>query len=663
MCGIAGFYNYRTSDADRTNTLRHMLTRIKHRGPDESGIYLDTSVGLGSVRLSIIDLSTGTMPLATEDGSCWIVFNGEVFNYLELKQELEEKDHHFETHSDTEVIVHLYQEYGPTFVQKLNGQFAIAIWDKNKQELFLARDRVGIRPLFYTRVGETLVFASEIKALPEFPGVAFKLSPKNLSQYFTFWTSLSPNTAFEGIYEVPPGSYLRINKNGLEVTKYWKLPLHKPDSYQYKTLDEAAEAFEFLFSDAIKLRLRADVQVAAYLSGGIDSSVTTSFIKQISPENLRTFSIGFTEKDYDESSYQNIAANYFETEHSSVVCSSKDIAKHFKEVVWHTEAPLLRTAPTPMGLLAKSVRDQKIKVVITGEGADELLGGYNIFKETKIRHFWAKDPQSKYRSLLLKKLYPYLPQMKNANNNVLKMFFGYKLRETESPVYSHLLRWQNTSRINNYLSEDYKATIGDYNAVRDYENQLGTSLEGYDYLSKAQWIELNLFMSGYLLSSQGDRMGMAHSIEGRYPFLDHRIIEFCMSLDPDLKLKGLNEKYLLKKMMKGRLPDAILERSKQAYRAPIKSVFISESMPPDLKSMLSEAGIASSGIFNPDHVASLLKKMNTSELVSEVDNMALTAILSTQMLHDLFVKRSIAPLAESDLITLTKTIKEPFLNN
>lgn len=658
MCGIAGFYNHTTSKASRNNTLRRMLTRIKHRGPDESGIYLSEKIGLGSVRLSIIDLSTGTMPLSNEDESLWIVFNGEIFNYIELKEELGSKGHTFNTSSDTEVIIHLYQEYGPEFIKKLNGQFAIAIWDKNKQELFLARDRVGIRPLFYTQVGETFVFASEMKALLEFPGVSFSLSPKNLSQYFTFWTSLSPNTAFEGIYEVPPGSYLRINETGRQETNYWKLPLHKPTGYKYHTIEEAAEAFELLFSDAVKLRLRADVQVAAYLSGGIDSSVTTSFIKKISPENLRTFSIGFKEKDYDESSYQSIAADYFKTEHSSIVCSSEEIAEHFKEVVWHTEAPLLRTAPTPMSLLAKSVRDQNIKVVITGEGADELLGGYNIFKETKIRRFWAKDPQSKYRSLLLKKLYPYLPQMKNANNNVLKMFFGYKLTETESPVYSHLLRWQNTSRINNYLSEAFKTEIGNYNAVKDYENQLGSSLDGYDYLTKAQWIELNLFMSGYLLSSQGDRMGMAHSIEGRYPFLDHRIIEFCMSLDPDLKLHGLNEKYLLKKMMKGRLPDAILNRSKQAYRAPIKSVFISEKIPPYLECMLSKEAIEASGIFNPEHVASLMIKMRTSDLVSEVDNMALTAILSTQILHDQFVKRSIVTLKDNDLITLNKTIEE-----
>src|SRR5690606_25205026 len=293
--------------------------------------------------------------------------------------------------------------------------------------------------------------------------------------------------------------------------KYWELPLVKPKEYKYTSIGEAAKEFESIFSDAVTLRLRADVQVAAYLSGGLDSSITTSFIKGISPENLRTFSIGFTEKDYDESAYQNVAADYFKTEHSSIMCGPEDIAENFKSVVWHSEAPLLRTAPAPMGLLAKSVRDQGIKVVITGEGADELLGGYNIFKETKIRRFWAKDPGSKYRPLLLKKLYPYLPQMNKANNNVLKMFFGYKLNETASPIYSHLLRWNNTSRIKNYLSQEYRDTIGDYDPIKQIEEKLGDKLNGLDSLTKAQWIELNIFMSGYLLSSQGDRMGMANS--------------------------------------------------------------------------------------------------------------------------------------------------------
>ena len=656
MCGIAGFFQFNDTVDVKKHTLRKMLTRIRHRGPDQSGVYVSEGVGLGSVRLSIIDLSSGTMPLATTDESKWIVFNGEIFNYIELREELVAKGHTFKTSSDTEVIVHLYEEYGPEFLQKLNGQFAIAIWDINKRELFLARDRVGIRPLYYTEVDESFVFGSEIKAITEFPGVNPKISPKALAEYYTFWTSMSPNTAFEGIYEVPPGTYMKIDANGHTSTKYWELPITKPEDYKYNNLEEASAKFEEIFADAVKLRLRADVQVAAYLSGGIDSSVTTSFIKDISPDNLRTFSLGFTEKDYDESSFQNIAAKYFDTEHSSVMCGPQDISKNFKSVIWHSEAPLLRTAPTPMSLLAKSVRDENIKVVITGEGADELLGGYNIFKEAKIRHFWSKDPDSKYRPLLLKGLYPYLPQISKAKGSMLKMFFGYKLNETKSPIYSHLLRWNNTSRIKNYLSQSNREKIKGYDPVADFEKKLEPKLEGYDYLTKAQFIELNIFMSGYLLSSQGDRMGMANSIEGRYPFLDHRVIEFAMSLNPDLKLNGLNEKYLLKKMMKGRLPEPILNRPKQAYRAPIRSTFISDDLPEYLKTMLSEETIKEFGIFNPDHVNSLLGKMKKSGHVSEIDNMALTAILSTQILHDLFVNKSMPELQENELVQLDKEI-------
>ena len=656
MCGISGFYNCNLSPDNKADTLRRMLTRIKHRGPDESGIYVSNNIGLGSVRLSIIDLATGTMPLPNANNSLWIVFNGEIFNHIELREELLAKNHTFKTQSDTEVIVHLYEEYGPEFLNKLNGQFAIAIWDKTKQELFLARDRVGIRPLFYTTIGNTFVFASEIKSFLEFPEFHPKISEKTLSEYFTFWTSLSADTIFEGVSELPPGSYMTINARSKSIKTYWTLPITKPNAYEFNTAKEAAETFETIFTDAVKLRLRADVPVAAYLSGGLDSSITTAFIKKISPNNLRTFSIGFTEKDFDESSYQNIARDYFETQHSSVTCSPKDISDSFKAVVWHAEAPLLRTAPTPMNLLAKSVRAQNIKVVITGEGADELFGGYNIFKETKIKHFWAKDPQSKYRPLLLKKLYPYIPQISKANNNILKLFFGYKLSETSSPIYSHLLRWNNTSRINNYLSKPYQEVISNYHPISKIEDQLKDQLNGYDYLTKAQWIEINFFMSKYLLSSQGDRMGMANSIEGRYPFLDHRVIEFCMTLNPDLKLKGLNEKYLLKYMMKDRIPDAILNRSKQAYRAPIRSTFFSEEMPPYLSSMLSEENITGYGIFNLDFVNQLINKMKLNKQVSEIDNMAITAVLSTQILYDLFINKSIPKLQEHELVVLNKTI-------
>ncbi|MFV0571241.1 MAG: asparagine synthase (glutamine-hydrolyzing) [Xanthomarina gelatinilytica] len=657
MCGIAGFYGD-INKKQSVSTLKHMLTRIKHRGPDQSGVYVSDYVGLGSVRLSIIDLSSGTMPISSQDNSLWIVFNGEIYNHMELREDLIQKNHSFKTRSDTEVILHLYEEYGPECLKKLNGQFAIAIWDKHKEELFLARDRVGIRPLFYTQTKSAFVFASEIKAFMEYPEVSLKFSNKALSEYVTFWTALSPNTVFDDVFEVPPGTYMLVNHKGIKSNTYWELPIVKPNAYKYTTVEEATTAFENIFLDAIKLRLRADVPVAAYLSGGIDSSITTSFIKQVSPNKLKTFSIGFTETDFDESAYQNIAASYFKTEHSSVTFSEQDISNYFKEVVWFAEAPLLRTAPTPMGLLSKNVRDHNIKVVITGEGADELLGGYNIFKEAKIKHFWAKDPQSKLRPLLLKRLYPYLPQINKASSNMLKMFFGYKLTETDSPIYSHLLRWHNTSRIKNYFSDTIKETIKDYDPIADVEAKLESKLSGCDYLTKAQWLEIHLFMSGYLLSSQGDRMGMANSIEGRYPFLDHRVIEFCMALHPDLKLHGLNEKYLLKKMMNDRLPDAILNRSKQAYRAPIRSLFASEALPEHLKTMLSEQCLTEFGVFNVEHVKTLLSKIISNKGVSEMDNMAITAVLSIQVLYDLFIKKSIPNISESELIILDKIIIE-----
>lgn len=656
MCGIAGFFE--GVNEDSPSVIRRMLTRIVHRGPDQSGIYISDKIVLGSVRLSIIDLQSGTMPISDEDESMWIVFNGEIFNYIELKDELLKKGYHFKTTSDTEVIVNLYKEYGYEFVHKLNGQFAIAIWDKINEELLLIRDRVGIRPLFYTKFNNVFLFASEIKSFLEYPGINLKIDPKSIAQFFTFWTSLTPNTVFENVFEVSPGSMIIINKKGETKKTYWELPIYKPREYKYREVDKAAVEFEKVFNDAVRLRLRADVPVAAYLSGGIDSSVTTCFIKNLSPHNLKTYSVGFDEKEFDESSYQKIASDFFKTNHHNITCTSKDISSNFKNVVWHTETPLLRTAPTPMKILSKSVKDDKTKVVITGEGADELLGGYNIFKETKIRQFWAKDPKSVYRPLLLKKLYPYLPQFKDANNNVLKMFFGYRLNETSSSVYSHMLRWNNTSRIKGFLSNDFKKNIGDYNPVNELESNLNKKLEDYDYLTKAQWIELNIFMSGYLLSSQGDRMAMANSVEGRYPFLDHRVIELCMSMHPDIKLKILNEKYLLKILMKGKLPKEILERSKQAYRAPIKSTFASERIPEDVLGMISEDKIIQFGIFDYNKVKSLWEKIISNKQVSEIDNMAITAIISTQLLYDQFINRNIIKLDKKKLIQLDKIVDE-----
>lgn len=655
MCGIAGFISNKEKE-EGADILRHMLTRIKFRGPDQSGIYLSNDVGLGSVRLSILDIEGGTMPLSNDARTLWIVYNGEVFNYLELKNDLITKGHTFNTTCDTEVILHLYEEYGTECLNMLNGQFAIAIWDTRKKELFLARDRVGIRPIFYSMSNNGFVFASEIKAIFEYPTIRPKLSSKALSQIFTFWTTITPNTVFENIFEVSPGHYLLINENGIQDHTYWELPVYKPEEYLNISLEESIEQFDELFSDSVRLRLRADVVVGAYLSGGIDSSVTTSYVKKIMRDNIKTFSIGFSNKAYDESSFQNIATDFFKTDHKSITCSEDDIARKFPETIWFAETALLRTAPSPMYLLSQLVRENNIKVVITGEGADELLGGYNIFKEAIVRQFWAKYPLSKYRPLLLKKLYPYLPHMNSMNEIGLRLFFGYKLEETQSPIYSHLLRWNNTSHIKNYFSRYMKDNLVNYDPIEEYSNKISKKLDGVDMLSRAQWIEMNLFMSGYLLSSQGDRMAMAHSVEGRYPFLDHRIIDFCMKLPPKYKLNGLNEKYLLKEMMTGKIPDQILNRPKQPYRAPVIDCFISDNSPAYVRQMLSRNQLYSAGIFDPEKVQHLINKLKSVSQVSEIDNMALTGILSTQILDYLFVKNAYPSLSNAELIRLDRII-------
>lgn len=636
MCGIAGYLN-KTKNVN-ISVVNGMLTRIHHRGPDECGIYVNKNVGFGSVRLSIIDIANGQQPMPNEDLSLWIAFNGEIFNYIELKKELETKGHSFRTQSDTEVIVHLYDEYGEDCLSKLNGQFAFSIWDKGKQEMFLARDRVGIRPLFYYHTHDLFVYGSEIKAIFEHPKVPREISPEGISEAFTFWTTIAPNTAFQEIQECPAGHFIKVRNGEIKVQKYWQLNFASKGNYYSGSLEDAKNDFNNLFRDSIRIRLRADVPVAAYLSGGIDSSVTTAYIKEMKPNVLQTFSVGFTEKEFDETGYQKIASDYFDTKHIGFECTTKEVAENFPNVIWHSEVPLLRTSPSPMYSLSKKVRENNIKVVITGEGADELLAGYNIFKENKIRHFWAKDPKSRLRPLLLKKLYPYIKALQNANPNVLKLFFGYKLNEVDSPIYSHLLRWKNSSNIMKHLNNRMLEKLISFDPYSNLLLNLNGQMEDLDPLSKAQYLEIVVFMSGYLLAAQGDRMGMANSIEGRYPFLDHRIIEFCASLPPDYKLKGLNEKVLLKKLMKGKLPEEILSRPKQAYRAPILNSFLGEDAPEFVNELLSEEALIEADVFNPDSVSKLLFKMSSGKIYSEVDNMALTAVISTQLLYMQFVK-------------------------
>lgn len=659
MCGIAGVFHF--SDPDKPVSdikIERMLRAIQHRGPDESGIYLSYGIGLGSVRLSIIDIASGSQPIGVQNDRYWIVYNGELFNYLEIRKELIDLGLRFETNSDTEVVLQAFVAYGPECLNKFNGQFSIAIWDNEEHQLFLARDRAGIRPLYYTFSNGSLYFCSEVKGIFQNEEIGRKISANGLAQIFSFWTTITPSTPYENINELQPGHFIIINEKGHTIKQFWHLRFPEDQSQFYKgTIDEAIEELRSLIQDSVKIRLRADVEVAAYLSGGIDSSATTAFIHEIEPQILNTFSIGFNNKDFDETEYQLEASRYFNTNHRAFSCSEEEIGRYFQDTVYFSEYPILRTAPTPMFLLSKKVREQGIKVVITGEGADEMLAGYNIFKEAKIRRFWANQPQSHFRPLLLKKLYPYLPLMKNANSNALRLFFGYKLNETDNPYYSHLLRWHNTSRINNYLSEDLKNANKNYNPLNDLSVNIDPGFDHYSDLAKSQFLEFSVFMSGYLLSSQGDRMSMGNSVEGRYPFLDHRIIEFTAALPDNFKLNALNEKFILKKMMKGKIPDSILKRNKQAYRAPITTSFFGHNQPEYVSELLSERSIKSFGLFDSIMVNRLIQNINKGQNTSEIENMAIAGILSTQIIQHLFIDGHRNYFLKNDLKNL-KVIKQ-----
>ena len=637
MCGVAGVVALKNKITIRNKHLEEMTGMLAHRGPDGQGIYLDEHVGLAHTRLSIIDLEGGSQPIHNEDESIWIIFNGEIFNYLELKAALIKDGHRFYTATDTEVIVHLYEEYGKDFVDHLNGQFAIVLWDKKNTECILVRDRVGILPLFYTICKDQLFFGSEVKAILSVLPTAPSLNAAALDQLMTFWSPVTPNTIFKDIYEISPGEMLTIKNGDIQKQFYWDWQFPKDNEYLEGPENRLQEQLFELLVDATQLRLRSDVPVGAYLSGGLDSSAIVALIHHHTDTSLRTFSISFENKSFDESQYQARMINAVGADHSTIKCTDEEIGNQFLETIWHTEVPILRTAPVPMRMLSGLVREQGYKVVLTGEGSDEVLGGYDIFKEAKIRQFWAKNTASGFRPLLLKRLYPYLEVSPGRAQAYLQNFFGIGLDNPSAAFFSHLPRWVTTAKTKNFFSATLKDAL-----TEEAETVLGKnmpdSLSAWHYFNRAQYIEAKTLMAGYLLCSQGDRMLMSNSVEGRFPFLDHRLIEFANRLHPDVKMKVLNEKYLLKCAMKKYIPVEILQRHKQPYRAPDIPAFFCANSPDYVDYLLSEDVIERYGYFDQKKVGMLLRKVKAGRAIGYKDNTALVGILSTQAWHFLFVE-------------------------
>ena len=646
MCGIAGIVNFSPELAPPTREqLAIMAGALRHRGPDEFGFYRDHRAGLSHARLSIIDLASGQQPLSNETGDLWIVFNGEIFNYVELRNELEACGHRFRTRSDTEVIVHAYEQWGEAAFSRFNGQWAVALWHAVTGVLVLARDPFGVRPLYVMKYGGRLYFASEAKAIfAAEPSLPRRLDPVGIDEVFTFWTTVAPRSVFEGIEEIEPGTIRTLSgrndrQSRCYVPAYPGLPERGFPGDVHAAVRQVREALE----NATSLRmLRADVPVGSYLSGGLDSSLVAALGMRAKGTRISTFSLRFDDAEYDETDFQRLMSDHLGSEHHEVLVSRRDIAEVFPDVIRHTERPVLRTAPAPLYLLSRLVHRAGIKVVLTGEGADEMFAGYDVFREAKVRRFWARQPDSKWRPRLLERLYPYLQRSPVAQLAMARQFFGQGLPKASDPAFGHEPRWRTTRALKRLFADDLRARLDGIDTTGALLQRLPADFGQWTPLARDQYLEVYTLLSGYLLSSQGDRMLMANSVEGRFPFLDRHVAALAESLPPEYKLRVLDEKHVLKRAAEGLVPRPILERKKQPYRAPDALSFANAAAADWIDAVADEQAVREAGVFNPRVAAQLIEKCrlrSDSGQFSNADNMAVVGILSTQVLYHHFIAR------------------------
>jgi asparagine synthase (glutamine-hydrolysing) len=653
MCGIAGIVSLREGLAPPSReALARMAGALFHRGPDEHGLYRDAHAGLAHARLSIIDPAGGQQPLGSLDGSVQVVYNGEIFNHVELREELAKKGRVFRTRSDTEVVLAAWEAWGEDAFARMNGQFAVALWDARGKRLCLARDRLGVRPLHLLEHGGRLFFASEVKALfAADAGIPRALDPRGLLETFTFWSVLPPRSVFRGVTELRPG-HVRVvearsgDARGRERAFWRPRYAERSGAHAFRgSIEDATSSVLAALTEATRLRMvRADVPVGAYLSGGLDSSLIAALGARARGDRFQTFSLRFADAEYDETAFQRLMVRHLGSDHHEVTVSRADIAAAFPAVVAHTERPILRTAPAPLFLLSRLVRGAGIKVVLTGEGADEMFGGYDLFREGKVRRFWARAPASKWRPLLLDRLYPYLARSPVAQRAMAMQFFGRDLDAYREPGFAHGPRWHSAAALTRLFSPALRAELQGVDVVAELLATLPEEFPRWDFLQQDQYLEIRTLLTGYLLASQGDRMLMGNSVEGRFPFLDKEVVALADSLPAAFKLKVLDEKHILKRAALGLVPEEIVARKKQPYRAPDALAFAGPGAPAYVAEALSEEAVRRAGVFDPRAAALVLHKLRAGrDQFSNADNMAVVGLLSTQLLHQELVESPPAP--------------------
>jgi asparagine synthase (glutamine-hydrolysing) len=627
MCGIVGFVSARNSNLDAVATVRRMMDSIQHRGPDERDLYSDSTGTLGHLRLSIVDLSTGQQPMFNEDGNLAVVYNGEIYNHASLRPELERAGHVYETHSDTETILHAYEEFGADCVKRFRGMFAFAVWDRVRQRLFCARDRLGIKPLYYFFDGELFAFASEIKALLAHPAIPAQFEKSLLPEYLSFGYVSGEQTMFRGIRKLMPGHHLTLRVGGEPVIeRYWQIPTEKPE--MDKSDSEWIRECRELLEESVRLRLMADVPLGMFLSGGVDSSAIAAMMQRMVSEPVKTFSVGYAEAEYSELEYAREVAARIGTDHREVKIGFTEFFDSLPELVWHEDEPI--SWPSSVSLFHVSkLASQHVKVVLTGEGSDELFAGY-----------------SRYRYQLMSErqngMYQHVPggvrewvRKQIATSGLIGGELRRKLKHTVLGRTSDLQSLYLENFYGAFSASDVRGLLG---GSFDGGAAYGPFMEWFESVPQLPYLERLLYADQHtylveLLMKQ-DQMSMAASIESRVPFLDHHLVEFASRVPACLKLRGTTGKYVFKEAVADLLPAEIIHRKKMGFPTPLKQWLLDPRSAPIYEFLLEKDGLLSEVI----EQGALLDLLNRHRGQMEDATDRIWNLLNLQLWGDIFLK-------------------------
>jgi len=623
-----------------------MNSILVHRGPDQEGYHLEPAVHLGVQRLSIQDLAGGSQPVYNEDRSIVVVFNGEIFNFKELRRDLIAQGHRFRTEGDTEVLVHLYEQHGTACLEKLNGQFAFALWDGNERRLFLARDRAGEKPLFYAVADGAFIFASEIKSILRHPAITPSVDRRCLDQIFTFFMPVNPRTMFSGISNLPPGRMIEVRNGDVQVRKYWEPPVpdlrasdDTPDAEWIERIREGIER-------SIRYRMISDVPIGVFLSGGLDSSIIAAVVGQFAPEQLRTYSICHEDPYYDEGRYSDVMAEALGSEHRRLFITPECIANLLPTLVWRVEAPSCKTSNAAYIQLYRLAKASST-VILTGEGADEAFGGYPNVRMMKVLEFCARHPRLPGAERLMERVLPkgstlrvmyHQPQPLSAADEAL-------VRQRFGCVPADLQRFRSQQAVKASLfSDETHAALEGYSAEGEFADTLVNRdlIQGRHFIQQTQYFEYLLKLPNYLLVNPGDRAAMTHSVENRCPFLDHEFIELCMALPLRLRVRALNEKYALRKAFAKDLPSEILKRRKRPFTTFYVSSIYRNRPPEFMEEALSEQAIRHAGLFRYQAVDELKRRLRDPAMTVDEQvqlETPFSLVVTAQLWHQLFIKK------------------------